>query len=100
MTTSKNGFDAAVSQLWKDPSEKNWVAFSKALKDSKIRYYKTFYVNDKIKRLKDLKESYAVLYDGKYKVVTKVPVYKKASKNSIEGAMIYLMGLLNANKVD
>jgi len=96
----KNNIAKIAEQLWKDPNEKNWEAFTRALKKSQIKYYQTVYINDKIRRLRDLKQSYAELYDGKYRVVTKVPVYKKASKGGIEGATIYLMGLLNANKVD
>lgn len=93
-------FEEAVAALNRDPTEANWEAFARALKNSRIKYYRTIYINDKIHRLKDLKQSYVVLHDDKYRVITKVPVYKKSSNRSIEGATIYLMGLLNANKVN
>lgn len=88
-----------ADKLWKSPNTKNWEEFAKILKKSGIKYYKTFYANGKLKRLEDLTESYALLYDGRYRVITKVPVYKTISKG-IEGALIYLMGLQNANLVD
>lgn len=93
-------FEQIVADLNRNPSEENWKEFAKALKNSGIKYYTTVYANDKINRLKDLKESYVVLRDGRYKVVTKVPVYKKNSKGGIEGALEHLMGLLNANMVN
>lgn len=93
-------FEKAAEALNKNPTEANWKAFARELKGSGLKYYKTVYANDKIKRLKDLKDSYAILYDGKYRVVTKVPVYRKLQSGEIGGALEYLAGLLNANKVD
>ncbi len=93
-------FEEMVTALNNNPSKANWEKFAKELKKSNIKYYRTVYINGKIKKIQDLKKSYAILYDAKYKIVTKVPVYKNVSKGEIEGALAYLMGLLNANKVD
>ncbi len=93
-------FDDMVTALNKNPTKATWEAFAKELKKSNIKYYRTMYINGKIKKVQDLKKSYAVLYDAKYKIVTKVPVYKTTSKGEIEGALEYLMGLLNANMVN
>lgn len=92
--------DKAVEALNRNPTEANWKVFASALKGSNLKYYKTVYVNDKIRRLKDLEDSYVVLYDGRQRVVTKVPVHKKLAKGGIGGALEYLAGLENVNKVD
>jgi len=93
-------FDNIVATLTKNPSKANWENFAKELKKSKAKYYKTVYINGKIKKVQDLKKSYVILYDAKYKIITKVPVYKNTSKGEIEGALSYLMGLQNANLVN
>lgn len=95
--TSK--FEGIVAELNRNPSIANWEAFAKALKKSNVKYYRPVYINDKIDRLKDLKDSYVVLHDARYRVVGKVPVYKKLPKGGIEGALAYLAGLLNTNVV-
>jgi hypothetical protein len=96
--TSK--FESAVAELNRDPTTANWEAFAKALKKSNAKYYRTVYMNDKIDRLKDLKDSYVVLHDSRYRVVAKVPVYRKLRGGEIEGALAYLAGLQNANMVN
>ena len=96
--TSK--FEDILAKLNKDPSIANWETFAKELKKGNVRYYRPVYINDKIDRLKDLKDSYIVLHDAKYKVVGRVPVYKKLPKGGIEGALAYLAGLLNTNMVN
>ncbi len=93
---SNDALEAMAEKLWKDPSEKNWEAFRKVMLNSQARYYRTTYVNGKIRNLNDLKKSYCELFDAKYNVIAKVPVYKKIP-NSIEGALWYLRGILNAN---
>ena len=92
-------FEKILAELNGNPSIANWEAFSKALKKSNVKYYRPIYINDKINRLKDLKDSYVVLHDAKYKVVGRVPVYKKLPSGGIEGALAYLAGLLNTNMV-
>ena len=98
--TKNSKFDAVMAELNRNPSIANWEAFAKALKGSNVKYYRPVYINDKINRLKDLKDSYVVLHDARYKVVGRVPVYKRLSKGGIEGALAYLAGLLNTNMVD
>ena len=95
----KNALKSAADKLWECPDTGNWENFAKVMKKSNAKYYKTIYVNGKVKKLDDLKKSWVVLYDDKRRVMTKVPVYK-TTKKEIEGALIYLKGLLNANVVE
>ncbi len=89
-----------VSQLWKEPNEKNWVSFSKALKGSGIKYYKVIFANaGKLNKMQDLAKSYVELYDAKYRLVNKVPLFMKTGKK-IDGATIYLKGLQVSNRVN
>jgi hypothetical protein len=84
--------------LWDEPSEKNWKAFSSALRGSGISYYRVKFQNGgKLNRIQDLAKSFAELYDAKYKLVTKVPIFKKEGK-SMRGATIYLIDLKVYNK--
>ncbi len=85
-------FEDTVEKLNKDPSDQAWGAFAKELGKSKAKYYKTFYP-PKIKKMQDLVKSYVILYDAKYTILAKLPVYKKGTKGRIEGALIYLKGL-------
>ena len=91
--------DAAKS-LWSEQSEKNWKAFGAALKNSNVRYYRIIFANEgHLNKMQDLTKSFAELYDARYKLVTKVPIFK-SEKNRIRGATIYLSGLQVANGVD
>ena len=82
--------------LQKEPNETNWEKFAKALKKSGIKYYRIVYVS--LKNAEDLTKSYAELFDAKGKLVTKVPIFKRDDGSKVEGATIYLKGLLNINK--
>jgi len=82
--------------LQKEPNETNWEKFAKALKKSGIKYYRIVYVS--LKNAEDLTKSYAELFDAKGKLVTKVPIFKSSKGKKVEGATIYLKGLLNINK--
>lgn len=96
---SNESINKLCETLWKDPSTKNWESFARALqKNKQIKYYRTVYANGKIKKVQDLKKSWAELFDAKYKLITKVPLYKNIP-GGIEGATIYLMGLNVANLV-
>jgi len=82
--------------LQKEPNETNWEKFAKALKKSGIKYYRIVYVS--LKNAEDLTKSYAELFDAKGKLVTKVPIFNRGKGKKVEGATIYLKGLLNINK--
>jgi len=82
--------------LQKEPNEANWEKFAKALNKSGIKYYRIVYVS--LKNAEDLTKSYAELFDAKGKLVTKVPIFKRDDGRKVEGATIYLKGLLNINK--
>ena len=93
----KNGEIIKIADaLQKEPNETNWERFAKALKKSGIKYYRIVYVS--LKNAEDLTKSYAELFDAKGKLVTKVPIFKRSNGKKIEGATIYLKGLLNINK--
>jgi len=85
-----------ADMLQKEPNETNWEKFAKALKKSGIKYYRIVYVS--LKNAEDLTKSYAELFDAKGKFVTKVPIFKRSNGKKVEGATIYLKGLLNINK--
>ncbi|MFP3278240.1 MAG: hypothetical protein RXO43_01595 [Candidatus Micrarchaeota archaeon] len=85
-----------ADMLQKEPNETNWEKFAKALKKSGIKYYRIVYVS--LKNAEDLTRSYAELFDAKGKLVTKVPIFKRGKGKKVEGATIYLKGLLNINK--
>ncbi len=85
-----------VDELNKNPIEENWEKFAKALPKSGLKYYRVVYQKSSLKNAEDLRKSYAELYDKNGKLVYKVPIFKKSKK--IEGATIYLKGLLNINK--
>jgi hypothetical protein len=91
-----NRINEVVERLNNDPSEENWEKFASALPKSGIKYYRIVYVKGSLKNAEDLRKSYAELFDGKGKLVAKVPIFKKGKKP--EGATIYLKGLLNINK--
>jgi len=82
--------------LKKEPNEANWEKFAKAIKKSGVKYYRIVYVS--LKNAEDLTKSYAELFDAKGKLVTKVPIFKRGNGKKVEGATIYLKGLLNINK--
>ena len=85
--------------LWKSPIKANWDKFVKALPKSGLKYYKVVYQKGKIKRVGDLVDDYAQLYDAKQKPVVRIPIYEKVGKK-ITGATYYMKGLLTINKVD
>lgn len=87
-----------ADKLWKDKSEKSWEAFAKGLGKSGIRYYRVVFANEgKLNKMQDITKSFAELYDAKFKLVTKVPIFKNEGKK-VRGATIYLIGLQVYNK--
>ena len=91
-------FREIAEKLWKDQSDKNWNEFAKSLKKGNAKYYKVFFEKNKLKKVEDLKTSFAEIYDAKYRPLTRVPVFKGKGKN-MEGATIYLKGLQVNNRV-
>ena len=86
-----------AEELRKEQSEKNWKELRKALKDSKIRHYKTVYSKGKLAKKEDLRTAYVELYDAKEIEIARIPIFKK-ERGKIRGATIYLKGLTNINK--
>lgn len=92
------GISEAAELLFEEESEANWKKFAAALKRSDARYYKVVFEKGKLDNEEDLRSSYAELYDEREGLITKVPIFKKLDKNRIEGATIYLKGLVVLNK--
>lgn len=88
----KSNIEEIGSELWKDPSEKNWEKLSKALKKDGVGYYKPVFGKGKLKNTQDLKNSYVELYGKDGTFITKIPIFKNDGKN-LRGATIYLKGL-------
>ena len=95
----KADINKIADTLWKSPSRENWAAFVKALPNSGLKYYKVVFQKGKIKRVQDLVEDYAQLYDAKQKPAVRIPIYGKDGKK-ITGATYYMKGLLTINKAD
>lgn len=94
----KENFKTIAQQLWKDQSEKNWEALAGSLKKANVKYYRVmFEKKSQLNKIEDLRKSYAELYDSKYKSVGKIPIFKK-TKSGMEGATIYLKGLMINNR--
>lgn len=86
-----------ADNLRKNPSKENWKEFGSALKKSEVVYYKVFFGKGKLNKTQDLRKSYAELYDEKRKPVTQIPIFQKNGRK-IEGATIFLVGLLILNR--
>ena len=89
---SSNALKEMSDRLWREPSTKNWEAFAKSLKGSGARYYKPVFESGKIKKFEDLRRSWVIIYDSKYKIITKVPIFMNRGKGLV-GATKYLIGL-------
>ncbi len=96
---NNNALKDMADRLWKEPTTRNWEAFRKVLIKSNAKYYRPIFANGKVRKLDDLKKSWVILYDRQRKIITKVPVYRRIP-SGIEGALIYLRGMLNANVVE
>ncbi|MDE1850794.1 MAG: hypothetical protein KGH54_03310 [Candidatus Micrarchaeota archaeon] len=95
---TNDDFRNIAERLWKDQSEANWKALAASLKRGNVKYYKVFFEKkSKLNKIEDLRKSYAELYDPKYRSVAKVPIFKKG-KGGMEGATIYLKGLMVNNR--
>ena len=98
MAMKNDNIKVIADKLWKEQSEANWEKLSDSLKKNRIAYYKVFFEKKSgIRKIEDLRKSYAQLYDSKYKTVAKIPIFKK-NKLGMEGATIYLKGLLINNR--
>jgi hypothetical protein len=95
MVASK--FEEIVEELNRNPVKENWEKFQKLLPKSKAKYYKTVYIDGKLRGVQDLTKSYVELYDSAQRPIAKIPIFIK-EKKKIEGATYYLKGLLNINK--
>ena len=96
MTLARKG-NTEVDTLVKNPAEKHWEAFRKYLLKTKAKYYKVFYPR-KLKSANDLKAAYVVIYDSRYLPMFRIPATMKAGNSGMQGATIYLKGLLNTNR--
>lgn len=93
----KDAKNDLIKELNSNPTEKNWELFLKKAKKDRAKYYSVIYPKG-IKDRLSLRESYAVIYDNRYKQMYKVPIIKN-TKKGIEGATMYLKGLEVNRKV-
>lgn len=83
--------DSFIAEFNRNPDEKNWDTFKKRLVKDKAKYYYVVYPND-VKDSMNLKAAYAVIYNGAFKPLYKVPIIK-TTKKGIEGTTIYFKDL-------
>jgi hypothetical protein len=83
--------DSFIADFNKNPDEKNWGLFMKRMKKDGAKYYFVVYPGSLDNSL-NLRNAYAVIYNGAYKQLYKVPIIKNG-KRGIEGATIYLKDL-------
>lgn len=98
MTGKNEEVGRLAKVLFKEQSEKNWGMIQKALEKSTIKYYRVVWANEgKLNKMQDLTKSVAELYDSKYKVIAKIPIFLKNGKR-LRGATKYLIGLQVLNR--
>jgi hypothetical protein len=83
--------DSFIAEFNKNPDEKHWESFKTKMKKDKAKYYYVVYPGS-LKGKLSLRDAYAVIYDAKFKQLYKIPIIK-TTKEGIEGATIYMMGL-------
>ncbi len=88
-----------ISEVNKDPNEKNWKRFYALLAKSPIKQYRVVYRSRKLKNRQDLYSSVVELFDAKGRLIGTVPIYEKKGKK-IRGATKYLTGLSNINRYE
>lgn len=92
MSTKGEGFVSLCNKLRANPSRQLWDDFALLLKDSDARHYEVHYAGEKVNDEQDLITSYATLFDGVGKEISKVPICLKED-DKIRGALVYLTGL-------
>lgn len=80
-----------VEGLWKNPRAEQWDRFAQLLSESGARYYRIFFPAG-LENSSALRDSYAMVYDGGYRPMFKIPIMKRSGK-TVEGATIYLKAL-------
>ncbi len=83
--------DTLIEEFNRNPDEKHWNAFKSKMRKDKAKYYYVIYPKD-VKTSMNLRTAYAVIFNGRYRQLYKIPIIKNAKKG-IEGATIYLKGL-------
>lgn len=88
MAARKSSF---MDEFSRNPDERHWDAFKTKMKKDRAKYYYVIYPKD-VKSSMNLGEAYAVIYDGRYRQLYRVPIIKKTNKG-VEGATYYLKDL-------
>ncbi len=91
-----NDSDSALEALNSKPNAENWKSALPIIKKSGAKYYRIFY-DSGLKDKDNLKKAYAVLYDGSYRRLFKVPVIEM-HEGKVVGATKYLVGLKINNR--
>ena len=86
-----------VENLNENPTEANWEALSKVMKKGGAKYYRIFYPSGSGGK-SGRAQTYAVLYDAKYRSMFRVPIYDRSGKK-LGGATEYLKELALNTKV-
>ncbi|MDE1871448.1 MAG: hypothetical protein KGI06_04395 [Candidatus Micrarchaeota archaeon] len=85
------GSDPFIGEFSRNPDERNWGLFRKRMLKDRAKYYYVVYPSS-LKGKMSLREAYAVIYDGSYRQLYRIPIIKETSKG-IEGATMYLKEL-------
>ena len=93
---AETDLDSAVQALNSKPNAENWKSALPIIKKSGAKYYRIFYESG-LKDKDNLKNAYAVLYDGSYRRLFKVPVIEM-HEGKVVGATKYLVGLKINNR--
>lgn len=80
-----------IEKLNADPSHENWKLAERSIKSSKAKYYKIFYQKG-LKDMDSLDKAYAIIYDGSYKRLFRIPIVERDGKK-MAGATKHLTGL-------
>ena len=90
------GPDSAIEALNSKPDAENWKSVLPVINKSGAKYYRIFY-DSGLKDKDNLRKAYAVLYDGSYKRLFRIPVIE-VHDGKIVGATKYLVGLKINNR--
>ncbi|MEM0154791.1 MAG: hypothetical protein QW814_03075 [Methanothrix sp.] len=88
--------NSAIEALNSKPNAENWKSVLPVIKKSGAKYYRIFYESG-LKDKDNLRKAYAVLYDGSYKRLFKIPIIE-VHEGKIVGATKYLVGLKINNR--
>ncbi|MEM3670933.1 MAG: hypothetical protein QW767_04215 [Thermoprotei archaeon] len=90
--------EKAAAVLLSHPTEENWAKIRDALRSAGARYYKLYYVSDKLGSPQDLLSSFVEIYGENKDLLVKLPIYELVGQKP-RGALVHLAGLRNLDLV-